>query len=69
MRLPAIKFSGRIMYSRTFDSVEKAAAKLLQALDVKNREIMQIAIGFDIEWKPSFTKGCFSVFSQFLNSG
>jgi len=57
------------MYSRTFDSVEKAAAKLLQALDVKNREIMQIAIGFDIEWKPSFTKGCFSVFSQFLNSG
>ncbi|KAL9332843.1 hypothetical protein ACSQ67_002453 [Phaseolus vulgaris] len=57
MRLPAIKFNGRIMYSRTFDSVEKAAAKLLQALGEKNREIVQIAIGFDIEWKPSFTKG------------
>ncbi|BAT86670.1 hypothetical protein VIGAN_04434400 [Vigna angularis var. angularis] len=57
MRLSAMKFSGRIMYSRTFDSVYKAAAKLLQALDEKNREIVQSAIGFDIEWKPSFTKG------------
>lgn len=68
MRLPAIKFSGRIMYSRTFDSVHKAAAKLLQALDEKNREIVQFAIGFDIEWKPSFTKGCFSIFSLFFNN-
>jgi len=65
MRFPAIKFSGRIMYSRTFDSVQKAVAKLLQALDVKNREIVQFAIGFDIEWKPSFTKGCVSIFSCF----
>ncbi|XP_027927632.1 Werner Syndrome-like exonuclease [Vigna unguiculata] len=56
MRLPAIKFSGRIMYSRTFDSVQKAAAELLQALDEKNREIVQFPFGFDIEWKPSFHK-------------
>jgi len=65
MRLPAIKFSGRIMYSRTFDSVQKAAAELLQALDEKNREIVQFPFGFDIEWKPSFHKGCFSIFSCF----
>ncbi|KAG4995627.1 hypothetical protein JHK84_032596 [Glycine max] len=38
---------------RTFDAVEKAATKLLQIL----QEMMQIAIGFDIEWKPTFRKG------------
>ncbi|KAL2991458.1 hypothetical protein AAZX31_11G259500 [Glycine max] len=53
MRLPLMKFSGQIFYIRTFDAVEKAATKLLQIL----QEMMQIAIGFDIEWKPTFRKG------------
>ncbi|KAK7311448.1 hypothetical protein RJT34_09595 [Clitoria ternatea] len=57
MRLPVMKFSGQIMYSRTFDDVEKAATRLLKFLDEKKREMSQIAIGFDIEWKPTFTKG------------
>nr|KYP57014.1 Werner syndrome ATP-dependent helicase isogeny [Cajanus cajan] len=57
MRLPVLKFSGQIMYSRTFDAVEKAAAKLLQILEERKREMMQIVIGFDIEWKPTFKKG------------
>lgn len=59
-----MKFSGQISYSRTFDAVEKAATKLLQIL----QEMMQIAIGFDIEWKPTFRKGRFSFFSFFFNS-
>lgn len=64
MTLPVMKFSGQISYSRTFDAVEKAATKLLQIL----QEMMQIAIGFDIEWKPTFRKGQFSFFSFFFNS-
>ena len=59
-----MKFSGQISYIRTFDAVEKAATKLLQIL----QEMMQIAIGFDIEWKPTFRKGRFSFFSFFFNS-
>ncbi|KAL2332608.1 hypothetical protein Fmac_013821 [Flemingia macrophylla] len=57
MRLPVLKFSGQIMYSRTFETVEKAAAKLLKILEEKKRKMMQIVIGLDIEWKPTFRKG------------
>ncbi|KAK7387613.1 hypothetical protein VNO78_28532 [Psophocarpus tetragonolobus] len=57
MRLPVIKFSGQIMYSRTFDAVENAATKLLQILHEKKTQMMEFAIGFDIEWKPTFRKG------------
>ena len=62
MRLPVMKFSGQIMYSRTFDDVEKAATKLLKILEEKKREIVQIALGFDIEWRPTFKRGWFSCF-------
>ncbi|KAG4923054.1 hypothetical protein JHK82_048954 [Glycine max] len=57
MTLPVMKFSGQISYSRTFDAVEKAATKLLQILQEKTTDMMQTAIGFDIEWKPTFRKG------------
>ncbi|XP_027334434.1 Werner Syndrome-like exonuclease isoform X2 [Abrus precatorius] len=57
MRLPVMKFSGEIMYSRTFDDVEKAATKLLKILEDKKREMTRIAVGFDIEWRPTFRKG------------
>ncbi|KAK7331450.1 hypothetical protein VNO77_25675 [Canavalia gladiata] len=57
MRLPVMKFSGQIMYSRTFDDVDKAATKLLKILEEKKREMAQIAVGFDIEWRPTFRKG------------
>lgn len=63
-----MKFSGQISYSRTFDAVEKAATKLLQILQEKTTDMMQTAIGFDIEWKPTFRKGRFSFFSFFFNS-
>ncbi|CAL5203628.1 unnamed protein product [Lathyrus oleraceus] len=57
MRLPVMKFCGKIMYSRTFNDVEKAVTKFLKIIEEKKREMMQIAIGFDIEWKPTFRKG------------
>lgn len=57
MRLPVIKFSGQIMYSRTFDDVEKSVTKFLKKLEEKKRKMLQIAIGFDIEWRPTFKRG------------
>ncbi|MED6138838.1 hypothetical protein PIB30_078237, partial [Stylosanthes scabra] len=63
MRLPVMKFGGQIMYSRTFADVEKAAEMLLKILEEKKRAMMQIPLGFDIEWKASFRSGWFSCFS------
>lgn len=60
MRLPVIKFSGQIMYSRTFDDVEKSVTKFLKKLEEKKRKMLQIAIGFDIEWRPTFKRGWFN---------
>ncbi|KAI4344949.1 hypothetical protein L6164_012124 [Bauhinia variegata] len=57
MRLPIFKFSGRIMYSRTANEVEKAVMDLLKTLEEKKRDMAQIVLGFDIEWKPTFLKG------------
>ncbi|KAJ6691219.1 POLYNUCLEOTIDYL TRANSFERASE RIBONUCLEASE H-LIKE SUPERFAMILY PROTEIN-RELATED, partial [Salix koriyanagi] len=57
MRYPAMKFGGQILYSRTSIDVEKAARELLQSLEAKKEEMDRVIIGFDIEWKPSFTKG------------
>ncbi|CAK8567103.1 unnamed protein product [Lathyrus sativus] len=57
MRLPVMKFCGQIMYSRTFNDVEKAVTKFLKIIEEKKREMIQIAIGFDIEWKPTFRRG------------
>nr|AFK40115.1 unknown [Lotus japonicus] len=57
MRLPVMKFSGQITYSRSFDDVQKAVTKLLEFVEEKKRAMMRIAIGFDIEWRPSFVRG------------
>ncbi|KAK2443198.1 Werner Syndrome exonuclease [Trifolium repens] len=57
MRLPVMKFCGQILYSRTFNDVEKAVTKFVKNIEEKKREMMQIAIGFDIEWKPTFRRG------------
>jgi hypothetical protein len=66
MRLPVMKFCGQILYSRTFNDVEKAVTKFVKNIEEKKREMMQIAIGFDIEWKPTFRRGWFG-FSFFFN--
>ncbi|CAI0437692.1 unnamed protein product [Linum tenue] len=59
MRYPAIKFGGRISYTRTSVEVEKAARELLRSLEAKRGESGHVAVGFDIEWKPTFRKGMF----------
>ena len=45
------------MYSYTEAEVEKAAMGLLKILEIKKKEMGQVTIGFDIEWKPSFQRG------------
>ncbi|CAN1334269.1 3'-5' exonuclease [Linum perenne] len=57
MRYPVINFGGRISYSRTSMEVEMAARELLRSLEAKRRESGQVAVGFDIEWKPTFKRG------------
>ncbi|OIW14684.1 hypothetical protein TanjilG_33026 [Lupinus angustifolius] len=54
MRLPPFKFNGRIIYSTTFHDVQKATTHIFNTLQhIKT----QIALGLDIEWKPTFKKG------------
>ncbi|XVF29018.1 hypothetical protein REPUB_Repub15cG0083800 [Reevesia pubescens] len=56
-RYPTLRFGGQILYSRTEAEVEKAAMELLKILEIKKKEMGQVRIGFDIEWKPSFQRG------------
>ena len=54
---PPLRFGGQILYSYTEAEVEKAAMELLKILEIKKKEMGQVTIGFDIEWKPSFQRG------------
>nr|XP_011462822.1 PREDICTED: Werner Syndrome-like exonuclease isoform X1 [Fragaria vesca subsp. vesca] len=57
MRYPVLKFGGQITYSRTTVEVEKAAMDILKTVKAKQNEMGQNAVGFDIEWKPTFQRG------------
>ncbi|KAK4266615.1 hypothetical protein QN277_027507 [Acacia crassicarpa] len=57
MRLPILKFAGEILYSQTASGVEKAVLELLNVLNGKKRNVEQMALGLDIEWRPSFRRG------------
>lgn len=57
MRYPALKFGGSILYSRTAMEVEKAAEELLKNLEAGKRDSGQVALGLDIEWRPTFKRG------------
>ncbi|CAI9117570.1 OLC1v1018975C1 [Oldenlandia corymbosa var. corymbosa] len=57
IRYPEISFRGRIVYSRSFDEVEKSAAELLNFVEAKRRTEGQAILGFDIEWRPTFRRG------------
>ncbi|PRQ38410.1 putative DNA helicase [Rosa chinensis] len=57
MRYPVLKFGGRVTYSRTAVEVEKAAMEILKTVKAKTNEMGQNAVGFDIEWKPTFQRG------------
>ncbi|KAJ8774367.1 hypothetical protein K2173_011616 [Erythroxylum novogranatense] len=57
MRYPALKFGGRIVYSRTKMEVENAAREVLRSFDVGQGIVDQVIVGFDIEWKPTFRRG------------
>ncbi|CAH2079447.1 unnamed protein product [Thlaspi arvense] len=54
---PAMRFGGRILYSKTASEVDKRAMQLLKVLDTKRDHSGRAIVGFDIEWRPSFRKG------------
>lgn len=53
-------FKGRVIYSRTIKEVEKSAVELLKFVEEKKRKEGHVALGFDIEWKPTFRRGQFT---------
>ncbi|KAK9901442.1 hypothetical protein M0R45_002126 [Rubus argutus] len=57
MGYPTMTFEGQITYSRTAVEVEKAAMEVLKTLEAKKNEMDKNAVGFDIEWKPTFKRG------------
>ncbi|KAM2087431.1 hypothetical protein EV1_031320 [Malus domestica] len=57
MKYPVMMFGGEIKYSRTAVEVEKAALEILKNFQAKKKAVGQNAIGFDIEWKPTFKRG------------
>ncbi|CAM9003359.1 unnamed protein product [Rhodiola kirilowii] len=57
LRYPFLKFEGQIVYSRTAEEVDTAAMQLLKFVERKSREVGQVILGFDIEWRPSFRRG------------
>ncbi|KAF6145810.1 hypothetical protein GIB67_028805 [Kingdonia uniflora] len=57
LRYPALKFEGRIVYSRTVAEVEKATTELLEFTRADKKNMDRYILGFDIEWKPTFKRG------------
>ncbi|XP_059302869.1 3'-5' exonuclease isoform X2 [Lycium ferocissimum] len=57
MQYPEITFKGRVIYSRTTGEVEKSAVELFNFVEEKKRKEGHVALGFDIEWKPTFRRG------------
>ncbi|XP_042513825.1 Werner Syndrome-like exonuclease isoform X1 [Macadamia integrifolia] len=56
-RYPTMNFGGRIAYSRTLLEVEKATMELLEIIETKKKNVDQVPLGFDIEWRPIFRRG------------
>ncbi|KAF7837026.1 Werner Syndrome-like exonuclease [Senna tora] len=55
MRLPEMKFGGHISYCKTATGADKISLELLKIVQQNKREMVQTVLGFDIEWRPSFT--------------
>ncbi|KFK36233.1 hypothetical protein AALP_AA4G095600 [Arabis alpina] len=53
----AMMFGGRILYSKTASEVDKRAMQLLKFLETKRDVSGKANVGFDIEWRPSRTRG------------
>ncbi|KAF5199761.1 Werner syndrome-like exonuclease [Thalictrum thalictroides] len=54
---PAIKFGGQIVYCRTVPEVEKATVELMGLIEAKQKNMEQVTLGLDIEWRPTFRRG------------
>ncbi|KAJ3679971.1 hypothetical protein LUZ60_016249 [Juncus effusus] len=54
----SIKFGGETIYCKTALEAEKASEELFDKINAKKGfNSHQIALGFDIEWKPTFKRG------------
>lgn len=56
MRYPSIRFGGQIVFSRTVSEVEEATLGLLEIIVAGKRIMDHVPVGFDIEWRPSFSE-------------
>ncbi|CAA7027964.1 unnamed protein product [Microthlaspi erraticum] len=52
-----MRFGGRIIYSKTASEVDMRAMQLLRDLETKRDQSGRAIVGFDVEWRPDFTKG------------
>ncbi|CAH9120883.1 unnamed protein product [Cuscuta epithymum] len=57
MMLRTLAYGGRVIYSRTACEVERSAEKILRLVEERRSKEEAVALGFDMEWKPSFKKG------------
>ncbi|KAK4341527.1 hypothetical protein RND71_040028 [Anisodus tanguticus] len=57
MQYPEMTFKGHVIYSRTTKEVEQSAVELFNFVEEKKRKEGHVALGFDIEWKPTFRRG------------
>ncbi|KAF8402155.1 hypothetical protein HHK36_013107 [Tetracentron sinense] len=57
MRYPTMNFGGQIIYCRTVTEVERATMELLEIIEAKKRNMDEVFLGFDIEWRPTFRRG------------
>ncbi|CAN4090860.1 unnamed protein product [Withania somnifera] len=57
IQYPEMTFKGRVIYSRTTKEVEKSAVELFNFVEERKRKEGHVALGFDIEWKPTFRRG------------
>ncbi|GAB2295678.1 hypothetical protein Dimus_029832 [Dionaea muscipula] len=57
MGYPVMNFGGQVIYSRTFDEVDESASQILKLVESQEKEMGELVLGVDIEWKPSFKRG------------
>ncbi|PKA46221.1 Werner Syndrome-like exonuclease [Apostasia shenzhenica] len=57
LRYPTLTFGGRIVYCRTSSEVEQATMEISDRTLQLKHSADEISLGFDIEWKPIFTRG------------
>ncbi|KAH0463113.1 hypothetical protein IEQ34_007695 [Dendrobium chrysotoxum] len=56
-RHPVFTFGGRTVYSKTSAEVEQTTKEILDKIEQLKHDANEISLGFDLEWRPIFSKG------------